>query len=74
MKKILLSVAFVLSLPAFAFAQIASTTLVVPTNFTGDILAQASALFGSFEGYITLIIGVLLALVAIEFLINAFHK
>jgi hypothetical protein len=74
MKKILLSAVFVLSLPIFAFAQVASSTIVVPTNFTSEILAQASALFNSFEGYITLIIGVLLALVAIEFLINAFHK
>ena len=74
MKNIFVATIFIMSLPALAFAQVASTTLVVPTDFTSQVLAQASALFGSFEGYITLIIGVLLALVAIDFLINAFHK
>ncbi len=75
MKKIFITVSSLVSLaffaPAFVFAQTASDTIVLPSNLTGDILAQATALLTSLEGYMSLIIGVLLALVVVEFVISA---
>ena len=58
-------------LPLFAFAQVASGTIQIPAGFTADILTQATALLGSLEPYISLIVGVLLALVVVEFVIGA---
>ena len=60
-----------LLVPVFAFAQTASGTIVLPAALTGDILTQATALLTSLEGYMSLIIGVLLALVVVEFVISA---
>ncbi len=71
MKKILYTIPFIVFLPAFAFAQVATGTIELPTNFTADILTQATALLGSLSNYTTLIIGVLLALVVVEFVIGA---
>ena len=71
MKKFLYIFPVVSFLPAFAFAQTASGTIVLPAALTGDILAQATALLTSLEGYMSLIIGVLLALVVVEFVIGA---
>jgi hypothetical protein len=71
MKKFLYIFPVVAFLPAFAFAQTASGTIVLPAALTGDILAQATALLTSLEGYMSLIIGVLLALVVVEFVIGA---
>jgi hypothetical protein len=69
MKKIILVISSLAFLPVFAFAQTA--TIQLPSNFTADILSQATALLGSLGSYVTLIIGVLLALVVIEFVIGA---
>ncbi len=68
MRKILYAIP-IFFLPVLAFAQ--TTTVQLPSNFTADILAQATALLTSMEGYISLIVGVLLALVVIEFVIGA---
>lgn len=58
-----------------AFAQTATNTIQLPANFTADILAQATALLTSLNGLVTLIMGVLLGLVVIEFVIGAIrHK
>jgi hypothetical protein len=70
MKKIFFIISSLAFLPAFAFAQ-STPTIQLPTNFTADILSQATALLGSLGSYVTLIIGVLLALVVIEFVIGA---
>jgi hypothetical protein len=51
-----------------------TSTLQLPADFVSNILAQATALLTSFGNYIALIIGILLALVAIEFLISAIRK
>jgi hypothetical protein len=61
----------VLAAPFFAFAQVASGTIQLPSALTADILTQATALLSSLEGYMSLIIGVLLALVVVEFVISA---
>jgi hypothetical protein len=58
-------------MPVLVFAQTATDTISLPSNFTSDILTQATALLGSLEPYITLILGVLLALVVVEFVISA---
>ena len=71
MKKIFLIIPSIVFLPIYAFAQSASDTIQLPSNFTADILAQATALLGSLSDYITLIVGVLLALVVVEFVISA---
>ena len=71
-KIIILSILGTLALaPAFAFAQTATDTIALPSALIGDILAQATALLASLEGYMSLIIGVLLALVVVEFVISA---
>jgi uncharacterized membrane protein len=57
--------------PFFAFAQAASGTIQMPSDMTAQILAQATALLGSLSSYMELIIGVLLALVVVEFVIGA---
>ena len=75
MKKTFITISLFLPLalfaPVFAFAQTASDTITLPSALTGDILAQATALLTSLEGYMSLIIGVLLALVVVEFVISA---
>lgn len=74
MKKIVtaISILGILALaPVFALAQSASTTIQMPADMTAQILAQASALLGSLSSYMELIIGVLLALVVVEFVIGA---
>ncbi len=71
MKKIYAIIPIILTFPALAFAQTATNTIELPANFTADILTQATALLTSLDGFITLIIGVLLALVVVEFVIGA---
>ena len=71
MKKIFYAIPILLFAPTFAFAQTATDTIQLPAALTGDILAQSTALLGSLEGFMSLIIGVLLALVVVEFVIGA---
>ena len=74
MKKIFISISILgvaAVMPLLAFAQVATDTIQLPSALTGDILTQATALLGSLEGYVSLIIGVLLALVVVEFVIGA---
>jgi hypothetical protein len=74
MKKILLIISILGAtalMPLLAFAQTATDTIQLPSGFTSDILTQATALLGSLEPYISLIIGVLLALVVVEYVIGA---
>ncbi len=75
MKKITITISSVVSLaflaPTFAFAQTATDTIQMPSDLTAQILAQATALLGSLSAYMELIIGVLLALVVVEFVIGA---
>jgi len=51
-----------------------ATTINLPSGFVGDILSNANALFSSFSGYITLIIGIILAAVVIEILIGVLRR
>jgi uncharacterized membrane protein len=46
----------------------------LPAGFASDIVGQASLLFTSFSPYITLIVGILLALLAIGVLISYLHR
>jgi len=76
MKKIIITISLILPLalsafPVFVFAQSASGTIQLPSDMTAQILAQATALLGSLGPYMELIIGVLLALVVVEFVIGA---
>jgi hypothetical protein len=57
--------------PLFALAQVATDTIQLPTDFTADILTQSTALLSNLEGFMSLIVGVLLALVVVEFVIGA---
>jgi hypothetical protein len=58
-------------MPLLAFAQVATDTIQLPSDLTAQILSQATALLGSLSSYMELIIGVLLALVVVEFVIGA---
>ena len=58
-------------IPFLAFAQTATDTIQLPSDLTAQILSQATALLGSLSSYMELIIGVLLALVVVEFVIGA---
>jgi len=51
-----------------------TTTIQLPAGFASDVLMQATALLSNFGGYITLIIGILLGLLAIGALIGFLHK
>jgi len=70
MKKIILILG--LSIPTLAFADVTST-IQLPESFTSNIVTQVTNLLGNFSSYITLIVGVLLAVVVIEILIRAIH-
>lgn len=48
--------------------------ITLPSDFASNIGGTASTLISDFSPYITLVVGVLLAMVAIAFIINAFHK
>ena len=74
MKRITIAISILGTLaiaPAFAFAQTATDTIQLPSDLTAQILSQATALLGSLSAYMELIIGVLLALVVVEFVIGA---
>jgi hypothetical protein len=74
--KLILSV-LVTSIPGFFLGLIAhaqTSTITLPAGFNTAVIGNVNDVFTGFSSYITLIIGVLLALVAIEFLIKAFHK
>lgn len=61
-------------LPLAVFAQVsASETISIPSNFNDDIFGIVNNLFqlNSIGGIVAMIVGVLLAFVAIEMLINA---
>lgn len=69
---ILLSLPILLAAaPLFVFAQTATDTIQLPSDMTAQVLTQATALLGSLSSYMELIIGVLLALVVVEFVIGA---
>jgi len=70
MKKIFYAIPIILFAPIFVFAQ-STPTVQLPSTFTSDILSQATALLASMSNFVTLIVGVLLALVVIEFVIGA---
>lgn len=59
---------------AYAQTITASDTIQMPPTFINDIFSMAQNLFNSWGGWIATIIGVLLALVAIDFIIGAFRK
>lgn len=69
MKKIFYAISIFFLAPV-AFAQ-STPTVQLPSTFTADILSQATALLASLSNFVTLIVGVLLALVVIEFVIGA---
>lgn len=51
-----------------------TSTIQLPANFVEYSLNNATNLLASFGGYITLIVGVLLAVIVIEILIGALKK
>jgi len=51
-----------------------TSTIQLPTSFVSDMIAQATALLSNLNGYLTTIIGILLAILVIEILIGAFRK
>jgi hypothetical protein len=57
--------------PFFAFAQSASDTIQLPSDMIPQILAQSSSLLGTLGPIVELIIGVLLALVVVDFIIGS---
>ena len=61
----------VMVLPSLVFAQVTTSTIQLPSDLTAQIVGQASALLASLSSYMELIIGVLLALVVVEFVIGA---
>ena len=69
----IISAALILA-PTFSFAQVATSSIQLPAGFASDIVGQASLLFTSFSPYITLIVGILLALLAIGVLISYLHR
>ena len=73
MKKIFITIPLFLAalMPALVFAQVATGSIQLPSNFTADVLTQSTALLTNLEGYMSLIVGVLLALVVVEFVIGA---
>lgn len=50
------------------------TIIALPTDFVANITTTASDLFGDLSPYISLIIGVMLAIVVVGYLINSFTK
>jgi hypothetical protein len=54
--------------------QMPTSSLTLPTDFNTNLLGQANLMLGNFAPYVELIVGVLLALVAIKFIIESFHK
>jgi hypothetical protein len=52
----------------------ATTTFQLPSGFMPNIWSQTTAMFSALAPYTTAIVGVLLALVAIEFIIGAIHN
>ena len=74
MKKIFITISIlgvVAFMPILAFAQVATDSIQLPSDFTADVLTQSTALLTNLEGYMSLIVGVLLALVVVEFVIGA---
>jgi hypothetical protein len=59
--------------PGLAFAD-ASSSIVLPENFTASIWSQAQDIFNGFQGYVTMIIGVILALIVIGELVGMLRK
>lgn len=51
-----------------------TTTITLPTNFVPQVLVSATDTLGQLGPYVTLIVGVLLAVVVVEVLIGIFRK
>jgi hypothetical protein len=66
-------IASLAALPAIAFAD-ASSSIVLPDNFTAVIWNQANALFNGTATYTTMIIGTLLAITVISVLIETIRR
>jgi len=72
--KILIILAIIAAFPAVVFAQITpSSTIPIPSGFTDQVFLLVGNLFAlnSIGGIVAVIVGVLLAFIAIEMLINA---
>jgi hypothetical protein len=72
--KLLLAVITLAVFPAIVFAQIdASSTIPIPSGFTDQVFLLVGNLFAlnSIGGIVAVIVGVLLAFIAIEMLVNA---
>lgn len=50
------------------------TLITMPVDFVNDITANASGLIGDLSPFITLVVGVLLAVVVISVIINTLKK
>ena len=51
-----------------------TSSIQLPTDFISGILTQTTTMLSNFSGYITLIVGILLAVVVIEIIIGAIRK
>jgi len=60
-------------MPAFVLAEV-SSTISLPPTFTASIWDQVNAMLSGLQGYIEMIIGVILAVTVIEILIHALRR
>ena len=63
----------ILFTPFIALAD-ASNTITLDPSFNISVWAQAQSLFNGFSGYISMIVGVILAAVVLEIVIGAIRK
>lgn len=51
-----------------------TSTIALPTDFVANVLNFSQNLFTSWSGYITLIVGVILAALVLDIIIGALHR
>jgi len=51
-----------------------TSSIQLPADFNANILSQATAFLSNLSGYLTLIIGILLGLVAVEIIIGVIRR
>lgn len=75
MKKILtILISSLAALPALAFAQVSTTSIALPNNFTATIWTQANNTLNGLNDYTVMIVGTTLAVTVIGILIETLRK